>query len=233
MEDFEPFTLVSEKERPQLFGEFKHLTSNKTADLDVQFVSALRAEYPDLIVTTIPAGNIPLLAFAQAGYATAKLDESEPVIRWRGFNGPQHRGGEGFLAESRFFAKYHYKWFEEDFIMYSVVVGYSTLQYVLKEPRHNETTSSISAVTDALITAVGKWIHTEVPAVYTFDNGYWSRSTSLYDQVMKSTWDKVILDPKMKKDLADVTGKFFDSKEIYEEYGVPWKRGLIFHGPVG
>jgi transitional endoplasmic reticulum ATPase len=37
----------------------------------------------------------------------------------------------------------------------------------------------------------------------------------------------------MKKALVEVANKFFDNKDIYDEYGVPWKRGLIFHGPVG
>jgi transitional endoplasmic reticulum ATPase len=41
------------------------------------------------------------------------------------------------------------------------------------------------------------------------------------------------LDPKMKDDLTSVAEKFFDSKEIYEGLGVPWKRGLLFHGPPG
>lgn len=37
----------------------------------------------------------------------------------------------------------------------------------------------------------------------------------------------------MKRALTSVSNKFFHSKEIYEEYGVPWKRGLIFYGPAG
>jgi transitional endoplasmic reticulum ATPase len=37
----------------------------------------------------------------------------------------------------------------------------------------------------------------------------------------------------MKKAVTEVANRFFDSKDIYDEYGVPWKRGLIFHGPVG
>ena len=45
--------------------------------------------------------------------------------------------------------------------------------------------------------------------------------------------DKVILNEKTKQALTKVTSNFFDSREQYEKYGVPWKRGLIFHGPVG
>ncbi|KAL8730217.1 MAG: hypothetical protein Q9166_004194 [cf. Caloplaca sp. 2 TL-2023] len=37
----------------------------------------------------------------------------------------------------------------------------------------------------------------------------------------------------MKKTLVDLMTKFFDSEDIYKSLGVPWKRGVIFHGPAG
>lgn len=136
------------------------------------------------------------------------------------------------MAEAIFFAKYHYKWGTEDFIMYTVVIGLTEVQYILKEPRSGETTQSHSSVTDALIATIGQWGSQIPDAIYVYD-GYWYRSTALYEQVQKASWDKVILDPDMKKSLTDVSEKFFDSRDIYEEYGVPWKRGLIFYGPAG
>jgi len=83
--------------KPQkLFDDFSNFTSGKTTDLDVQIVTALRAKHPELIVTTVPGSNCNLLQFAAAGFAQAQLDEkAEPVIRWRGFIGPAHRGGSG------------------------------------------------------------------------------------------------------------------------------------------
>ncbi|KAH7132045.1 P-loop containing nucleoside triphosphate hydrolase protein [Dendryphion nanum] len=216
-----------------LFDDFHQMTSGKSTDLDVQIVTALRAKHPDLIVTTVPASNCNLLMFAAAGFATADLDEdTEPVLRWRGFVGPSHRGGSGSLAETTFFARYNYTWNSENFIFYRVVVGYGTLQYILKEPRGNESPNSNSSVVSALLATIGAWLLREEPAIYVYD-GFWSRNTKLWEEVKKARWEDVILDPKMKKALTEVASKFFDSKEIYEEYGVPWKRGLIFHGPVG
>jgi SpoVK/Ycf46/Vps4 family AAA+-type ATPase len=116
--------------------------------------------------------------------------------------------------------------------MYTVIVGLQQLQYVLKEPRDGETTLSNSAITDKLILTIGEWYSADEEFIYVYD-GYWSASKTLFDQVQKASWDKVILDPEKKKDLKEVSSKFFDSKEIYEDLGVPWKRGLIFHGPVG
>lgn len=55
----------------------------------------------------------------------------------------------------------------------------------------------------------------------------------MYDEVQKAKWDDVILNEEMKTDLVDLMDKFFDSKSTYEDLGVPWKRGVIFHGPAG
>lgn len=219
------FSIISQPGSYRLFDEYHTQTSGRTKDLDVQLVTALRAQHPQLIVTTIPAGNCPLLQFAAAGHAIAEIDtESEPAIRWRGVSS----GGPGStvsIAQSTFFAKYHYKWANEDFILYTVIIDYDTLQYVLKEPVRGETPSSTSSVTDALLKTAGTWISL-TKAIYVYDQ-YWTRSTQLWEQVQKASWDKVILDPKMKKSLKDVSKKFFDNRDVYEDFGVPWKVSLF------
>lgn len=77
---------------PQLFPDYHQLTSGKTTDLDVQIITTLREKHPELIITAVPGSNVNLLQFAAAGFAQAELDdETEPVLRWRGFVGPSHR----------------------------------------------------------------------------------------------------------------------------------------------
>lgn len=218
---------------PQLFPDYREFTSGKVSDLDAQIVNSLRTKHPELIVTTVPANNVNFLQFAAAGYAQAELEaDAEPVVRWRGFVGPGHRGGSGHLADSVFFARWRYTWNGEDFILYTVIEGISIIQYILKEPVGAETTTSHSSAVDSLMSTIGAWLTKEEPAVYVYDR-YWMRSTKLWEEVRKAKWEDVILNPKMKKALTEVANKFFDNEAIYKEYGVPWKRGLIFHGPVG
>jgi len=215
---------------PKLFDDFSKLTAGQVADLDTQLVTALKKKHPELIVTTVSARNISLIQFAAAGYAQAELDtEAEPVIRWRGFGGPTHRGGSGYLYDSIYYARYNYTWGTENFIVYILLGG---IQYILKEPTGDETTTSHSSAVDRLLSTIGAWLIKEVPAIYVYD-GYWRRDTKLWDEVKKAKWSDVILDAKMKKAVTEVANKFFDNKDLYDEYGVPWKRGLIFHGPVG
>lgn len=171
----------------QLFDDALDLTSARTADHDLQYVTALRAANPDMVVTAIPTANIPLLAFAGSGFATFEVDkETDGFASWRGYAGPSRISREGQLAESVQFAKYHYKWGTEDFILYAV----GTVQYVLKERRGLEHPLGPSNATDALIKAVGGWLLNDV--VWVFD-GYWYQDKKLYEQVHKMTWDKVIL----------------------------------------
>lgn len=218
---------------PQIFPDYQQLLNGKGFDPDVQLVTALRKKHPELTVTSVPATNVDLLQFAAAGYAQAELEEdTEPVIRWTGFVGPGHRGGSGRLADVVFYGRYSYTWNNEHFIVYSVIIGLSSMQYILKEPQGSETTSSHSSVVDRLLATVGAWLIKEEPAIYIYDSG-WMRSTKLWEEVKKAKWEDVILDPKMKKALTEVANKFFDNEDVYREYGVPWKRGLIFHGPVG
>lgn len=173
------------------------------------------------------AYTVNLLAFAFAGHATATLDiVDESVLRTRYFSSPSNVG------ESRTFAKYIYNWGNEDFILYVVYVGYSLYQYIFKEPSAEETVMSNNGKTDELIKTIGMWQIPPPPGdkwVYVYD-GYWVRSKALYEQVKNASWDDVILNEEMKKQITSLMHKFFDSKDIYKNLGVPWKRGVIFHG---
>ena len=37
----------------------------------------------------------------------------------------------------------------------------------------------------------------------------------------------------MKQNLIGDVQSFFDNRSIHEEFGVPWKRGIILHGTPG
>lgn len=177
-----------------------------------------------------------LLQFAAAGHATADLDIiDESVQRYRYFYaGNARRGIPDQLVEARTFAKYLYKWGPEYFIIYIVQMGYQQIQYILKEPAEGESIMSRNSVTDNLIATVGDWQKPEDEKfIYVYDAGFWQQSRDLYEQVQKSEWKDVILNEDMKKTITELMHKFFDSEDIYKDLGVPWKRGVIFHGPAG
>ena len=108
------------------------------------------------------------------------------------------------------------------------------MQYTLKEPAEGETIMSHNSVTDNLIAAVGDWLKPgDEMFIYVYDTGFWQESRNLYEQVQKSEWKDVILNEDMKKTITELMHKFFDSRDVYKDLGVPWKRGVILHGPAG
>jgi transitional endoplasmic reticulum ATPase len=240
MSDSEPFTFVTCSQKNALFNDFKHFTSAKVDDVDAQLIDALRTKFPEMTVTAVPSYNVNLLQFAAAGYAQAHLDtETDSKISWRGYMPPFERGGLGSIAEVVFFAKYHYKWGTEDYILYTVAVGFLDMQYILKEPDSGESTLSNSAKTDALIAAIGEAMQGVGKSILVYD-GYWFDSTELWNEVQKVSWDDVILEQETKKELTEISEKFFSSKcsfdglmntvvylfedkQAYEDLGVPWK----------
>lgn len=225
----EPFSIVEETPDQQLYDVFLEVTSGKTADHDVQYQTALRRRFPELTVTAITTANCGLLSFANAGHAKAELDTSiDPVAGWRGYIPKLGRVGKAGIGQTLFFARYKYTWKSEYFILF--VVG--GVQYVLKEPGRGESTALSCKAVDALIATAGAWQTSNTKVVWVFD-GYWRQDEALFTSVEKASWDKVILDENMKKDLTDVSNKFFDNEDVYKDLGVPWKRGLIFHGPAG
>jgi len=248
--DSEAYTLVTSTSHHQNYKDYVDVNSGKAYNLNVYLQAALRRQYPELALTVTYANDgillfsslppstlisllisyrltVNLLAFAFAGHATATLDiVDESILRTRYFIRPSSVG------ESRSFAKYLYQWGDEYFIVYVVQVNYSTMQYIFKEPTEGETVMSGNGKTDELVKAVGKWQIPPPPGdkwVYVYD-GYWFRSKALYEQIKNASWNDVILNEDMKKQITGLMHKFFDSREIYKNLGVPWKRGVIFHG---
>lgn len=97
----------------------------------------------------------------------------------------------------------------------------------------DETVLSNSKATDALLSAIAVAEQTAIEHTILVYDGSWSSSRSLYEEVQKTNWDDVILDMETKEALTGTVLRFFDSESKYREFGVPWKRGLIFYGPPG
>ena len=242
MESFkadEPFDVIGSVSTSagRVFDNYKNIYGAPLEDSDIQVTEALHNSYPKHIITVVLARNCDLLAYAAAGNASAEIDNAtDTPVRWRGYVFPSRRGQAGQLGDAIRFAKYKYKWLSEEFILYEAVVRVdrsypNTIYYVLREPDKEDIIDLRSKMTDNLIKSVGDWLIADDKLVYVYDN-YWTTSRALWEEVQKANWNDVILDLGMKKALQDLVGRFFDSKDVYEEAGVPWKRGVIFHGPV-
>lgn len=80
---------------------------------------------------------------------------------------------------------------------------------------------------------VCRW-NTEVRGeVLVFDGGCWNKDAMLFQSIKNATFDNLILKGNLKETVREDLQQFFASRSLYEEYGVPWKRGILFVGPPG
>ncbi|KAF2814767.1 P-loop containing nucleoside triphosphate hydrolase protein [Mytilinidion resinicola] len=218
--------------------EYFHHSSGQRISTDTVIVEALRKQYPELNVVVSPQGSCNLLAFADAGHASAIPieDTADPVyapIKWRQYIPPARRldHGAGVLADFVLFGKYVYKYNGHEFLLYvangrdgSSAYPQITNNYILTKEERPADELIIAA------TKYGQELHNEV---WVFDGGYWQKSGELWQSVQHSKWEDVILEEGMKKAIIDDVENFFDSRETYKRLKVPWKRGIIYYGPPG
>ncbi|KAF6239297.1 hypothetical protein HO173_002559 [Letharia columbiana] len=218
-------------------GVYKEFYQNSTAPRiksDVVLVEALRKQYPSLHVTVVPSYQCNFLVYAATGHASATPIDAENAstenLKHRQYTAPAKRmdGGSGFLYDSVQFGKWMYKWESKEYILYYIVGSDgpydSPMNYLL---------GSTPMVNDELMLAACRWQNSIRKSVLVFDGGYWQYSSELWQSIQKANWEDVILDAEMKKNIIGEVTKFFNSKDRYKKLRVPWKRGVIFHGPPG
>lgn len=84
----------------------------------------------------------------------------------------------------------------------------------------------------AFYVAVCKW-NTELHGEVLVFNGGWYKDENLFQDIQVATFDNLILRGNLKQEIRDDLVQFFASRALYEEYGIPWKRGILFIGPPG
>jgi hypothetical protein len=81
--------------------------------------------------------------------------------------------------------------------------------------------------------AVCAWCSDVRGQVLVYSSGCWHKSQSLYNSIQASTFDNLVLPPALKLEIRTDFKQFFASRKLYDQYGVPWKRGVLLIGPPG
>ena len=202
---------------------------------ETAILSSLRGRYPDWTVTVTPDCT-GLLAYAQAGQAKAELDiKTESLSAWRLHAPPSQRisNDEGEMTDIIYFGKYDYEWNGEMFIVYTIRQNTGQVNNYVLHKRNHELVDGRCTATDELIAAATKWGNNVHDEVLVFDQGLWTKNKELWSSVQDASWEDVIMDNEMKETLVNDVEGFFDSRDDYKEFSVPWKRGIIFHGLPG
>ena len=219
-------------------SDYLHNTDAPRVNTDGLVFQRLQKLYPDKEITIVPESSCNLLAYAAAGHATAVPEsksngtQSGP-LQWHAYVPAATRlgGGSGQIATKVLFGKYKYSWGDYQYILYLVEGRDGTESW--PAVRNNYIVSDTSNSVLSLMLAVGYYdinLHGEI---WVFDQGYWQKDAALWASIQKSRWEDVILDPDMKKAIIGDVNRFYGGEDEYKRLRVPWKRGIIFHGPPG
>ena len=211
---------------------FKNATA-KRINTDALLVDAIREEYPNLHLSVTPTFYCKVQDWAAAGHATlVPIDKEKDQLRWRGYVRPYSKiEGDGHLQEQVLFGKFLLNWQGKEYVVYIADTRdgtdcfcSQTMQYILSP--------SIDS-SNKLLTECGIWSMQLHDEIWVFDQGYWQKSRELYKSIENASWDDVILKQSQKDAIINDVEYFFDSKDTFDRLRVPWKRGVIFHGPPG
>ncbi|KAF2430501.1 proteasome-activating nucleotidase [Tothia fuscella] len=231
----------------QTFDSFKDHCSGSRLSTRLHVTETLRDAYPDYHVTCVQRSDYDFLGFAKQGHAIAQLHpiiENRNRIRLdatRGFEKPSRlvQDASGTLENDVYFGQYSYKWDGKNYILYKTKWNTTCwgqeekLYFVLSLLSQTTIEGGYCSSTDALLLSVGKWSSIPHEEIYVFDQTYWQKSAELWSSIKGSSWDDVILEPKMKQSLIEDVQGFFESRQLYQQFAVPWKRGIILHGVPG
>jgi transitional endoplasmic reticulum ATPase len=221
-------------------GAYYRQAKAPRVNTDIVIYDNISNAHPGVPITTVPEYNCNLRAYAAAGHAAIEQHDTSAADhklwpeshRWTLFLPPVKRlnGGIGVVADEVFFESFFYKWREFSFLVYMIDGRDGTSPY--PQVRNQYILGEKSAVR-SLVEAAGRWQSVLHDEIWVYNQGYWQKDAALYQSILKSRWEDVILDKAMKDDLIDTVSRFFDSRDEYNKLRVPWKRGVIFYGPPG
>jgi len=69
--------------------------------------------------------------------------------------------------------------------------------------------------------------------IVVYQDGYFQKNKELFKSIKSATFDNLILPESLKLEIQTDFEQFFSSRDVYDQYGIPWKRGALFIGPPG
>ena len=99
--------------------------------------------------------------------------------------------------------------------------------------RHHWIVAEDKILAEAFFAAVCDWSAEVRGEILVFKDGDWEKNEELYDAIKNATFANLILPDALKQQVQTDFDQFFRARKVYEQYGIPWKRGALFIGPPG
>lgn len=99
--------------------------------------------------------------------------------------------------------------------------------------RHHWIVADSPKLAESFLNAVCEWSCEVRGEILVYQHGYFEKDKELYQAIKSATFDNLILRDSLKEEIQSDFTQFFNSRELYERYGIPWRRGSLFIGPPG
>ena len=99
--------------------------------------------------------------------------------------------------------------------------------------RHHWIVADTREIAEKFYDAVCEWSCQVRGEIVVYEDGFFEKSKELFDSIKSASFENLILPNSLKDEIRNDFTQFFDSREVYERYGIPWKRGSLFIGPPG
>ena len=124
-------------------------------------------------------------------------------------------------------------WFDVEWQGYTLDVLILNIEGYGVNKNHFWLLAETETIARNFFAAVCSW-NMEIRAeVLVFDNGRWHKDEHLFQDIKNSTFENLILQGNLKQEIREDVEQFFQSRDLYDEHDIPWKRGLLFVGPAG
>jgi len=99
--------------------------------------------------------------------------------------------------------------------------------------RHHWIVADERKIAEEFFDAVCEWSCEVRDEILVYHEGYFEKDEELFESIKNTTFDNLILYGSLKQQIQNDFQQFLDSRELYDRYRIPWKRGAIFIGPPG
>jgi hypothetical protein len=196
----------------------------------------LRELWPDKVLLECSSCGFDLEGYLEAGHATSTLQSdhghNQVLTCWRGC---REEGGLQICATG------------EEGIQLRPLNAFLSIEWrgkvisalcltwteTMREQRAYLLVADTQATVEEFYSAVCTWSAIPHGEVLVFEQGNWRKDRDLYESILDSTFDGLVLIPGLKEALRQDVSGFFDSRDLYSRYRVPWKRGILLLGPPG
>jgi AAA+ superfamily predicted ATPase len=209
----------------------------------------LAEKFPEKILVEGNDGLFNVETYAQGGHCTLEMQtfiHDQVVTQWQGrVIGPRgaklisrfgsimdkiagESSEEEEISDIAKNAWFTIQWKENtlDILVMHWTEGYSlTYTYWILSDSHQ--------IAKEFIKEVCRWNAELRGEVLVFSGSCWKKDAQLFQAIQDASFGNLILRGNLKQQIREDLERFFAMRQTYEEYSIPWKRGVLLVGPPG